>query len=90
MGLGSCINFDYRFSLIYRPNPDKTLAISPSPKPSLKSLLITWSGCGLNSDAFRLVKDKIEEGSKGIENPLRAQTRASSGDTFSSFTPEGY
>jgi hypothetical protein len=33
---------------------------------------------------------EIEEGSKGIENPLRAYAVASSGDNFSSFTPEEY
>jgi hypothetical protein len=36
------------------------------------------------------VKDKIEEGSKGTSNPLRAYVVASSGKNFSSFTPERY
>jgi hypothetical protein len=36
------------------------------------------------------VKDKIEEGSKGIQNPLRAYVVASSENTISSFTPERY
>jgi len=42
------------------------------------------------SDTFRFVKVKIEEGSKGTSNPLRAYAVASSGDNFSSFAPERY
>jgi hypothetical protein len=44
----------------------------------------------MNSDTFRFVKDKFKVGSKGIENPLGAFSRASSGDNFSSFAPEEY
>jgi len=35
------------------------------------------------------MKGKIEEGSKGTIDPLRAYARASSEDTSSSLTPEG-
>ena len=35
-----------------------------------------------------MVKDEIEEGSKGTETPLRAYARASSGKIPASFPPE--
>jgi len=42
-----------------------------------------------NLDTLRFMKGKIEEGSKGTIDPLRAYARASSEDTSSSLTPEG-
>jgi hypothetical protein len=41
----------------------------------------------ISFNGFQIVKDKIEEGSKGMQNSFRAYVGASSGETFSSFTP---
>jgi len=60
------------------------LTITPSSIERVKKMILK------TSDTFRFVKDKIVEGSKGTVDPLRAYARASSGNTFSSFTPEEY
>jgi len=55
-----------------------------------RGTVLLSSGYALNSAAFRFIREEFEEGSKGIKNPLRAYARASSENTISSFTPEGY
>jgi len=74
---------------------DKSRGIYPSPSPlpqgprEIEDTLLFSSGCTLNSDASRLMKEEFKGSSKGIQNPLRAYARASPGSTIPSFTPEG-
>jgi hypothetical protein len=59
------------------------------PKKDLKAFIQcnAWLDYVLNSDTLRFRKNEFVEGSKGIENPLRAFVMAFFGESLTSFTP---